>query len=93
MVIAKGLISAKDQNFQEALEALKIARDAAKNENLNEYTEIADDSIKQIETAENVNSLDPDSLDKQAIKYANEARNIVANWESAKSDETEDNPD
>lgn len=92
-LIAKGLISAKDQNFQEALDALKIAREAAKNENMNEYTEVADDSIKQIETAENIDSLDKDALDKQAIKYANEARNIVANWEKSKNDEIEEKPD
>ncbi|UCE13671.1 MAG: hypothetical protein JSV04_00515, partial [Candidatus Heimdallarchaeota archaeon] len=42
-LIAKGLISAKDQNFQEALDALRIAREAARTENMNEYTEIADD--------------------------------------------------
>ncbi|MFX1282238.1 MAG: hypothetical protein ACFFB5_01225 [Promethearchaeota archaeon] len=86
-LIAKGLISAKDQKFQEALDALKIAREAAKNENLKEYTEIVDENIKQIE------NLDTENLDKQAIKYANEARDIVANWEESKNNEKEDASD
>ncbi|MFX0014202.1 MAG: hypothetical protein ACFE98_06380 [Candidatus Hermodarchaeota archaeon] len=89
-LIAKGLISAKDQKFQEALDALKIAREAAQNENMKEYTEIADDSIKEIETAENVENLDRESLDRRAIKYANEARNIVADWEASKNNEEKD---
>ncbi|MFX0210554.1 MAG: hypothetical protein ACFFDT_31530 [Candidatus Hodarchaeota archaeon] len=86
-LIAKGLISAKDQKFQEALDALKIAREAAKNENLKEYTEIVDENIKQIE------NLDTETLDKQAIKYANEARDIVAKWEESKNNEKKDEPD
>lgn len=88
-LIAKGLISAKDQKFQEALDALKIAREAAENENMDEYTEVADDSIKQIETAESSKKLNMESLNKKALKYANEARDIVAEWESAKNNETE----
>ena len=86
-LIAKGLISAKDQKFQEALNALRIAREAAKTENMDEYTEIVDDSIKQIETSEDLNI---DSLNKKALKYANEARDIVAEWEAAKNNETEE---
>ncbi len=86
-LIAKGLISAKDQKFQEALDALKIAREAAKNENLKEYTEVADENIKQIE------NLDTENLDKKAIKYANEARDIVAEWEASKNNEKKDVPD
>ena len=86
-LIAKGLISAKDQKFQEALDALRIAREAAKTENMDEYTEIVDDSIKQIETSENLNV---DSLNKKALKYANEARDIVAEWEAANNNETEE---
>ncbi|MFX1517625.1 MAG: hypothetical protein ACFFC6_15075, partial [Promethearchaeota archaeon] len=86
-LIAKGLISAKDQKFQEALEALRIAREAAENENMDEYTEIANDSIKQIETSDDLNI---ESLNKKALKYANEARDIVAEWEAAKNNETEE---
>ena len=86
-LIAKGLISAKDQKFQEALEALRIAREAAENENMDEYTEVANDSIKQIETSDDLNI---ESLNKKALKYANEARDIVADWEAAKNNETEE---
>ncbi|MFX0122690.1 MAG: hypothetical protein ACFFAE_03575 [Candidatus Hodarchaeota archaeon] len=89
-LIAKGLISAKDQKFQEALDALKIAREAAENENMDEYTEIVDDSIKQIETAETSDNLNVENLNKKALKYANEARDIVAEWETAKDNDTED---
>lgn len=89
-LIAKGLISAKDQKFQEALDALKIAREAAENENMDEYTEIVNDSIKQIETAETSEDLNMESLNKKALKYANEARDIVAEWEAAKNNETEE---
>jgi hypothetical protein len=88
-LIAKGLISAKDQKFQEALDALKIAREAAENENMDEYTEIVDDSIKQIESAEISKDLNIESLNEKALKYANEARDIVADWEAAKNHETE----
>ena len=88
-LIAKGLISAKDQKFQEALDALKIAREAAENEHMDEYTEIVDDSIKQIETAETSEDLNMESLNKKALKYANEARDIVAEWEAAKNHETD----
>jgi hypothetical protein len=89
-LIAKGLISAKDQKFQEALDALNIAREAAENENMDEYTDIVDDSIKQIETAESSENLNMESLNKKALKYANEARDIVAEWESAKNNESEE---
>ena len=89
-LIAKGLISAKDQKFQEALDALKIAREAAENEKMDEYTEIVDDSIKQIETAETSEDLNIESLNKKALKYANEARDIVSEWEAAKTNETEE---
>jgi hypothetical protein len=88
-LIAKGLLSAKDQKFQEALDALKIAREAAENENMDEYTEIVDDSIKQIETAGTSEDLNMESLNKKALKYANEARDIVAEWEAAKNHETD----
>ncbi|MFX1506443.1 MAG: hypothetical protein ACFFDC_10040 [Promethearchaeota archaeon] len=88
-LIAKGLLSAKDQKFQEALDALKIAREAAENENMDEYTEIVDDSIKQIKTAESSKDLNMESLNKKALKYANEARDIVAEWEAAKNHETD----
>ncbi len=89
-LIAKGLISAKNQKFQEALDALNIAREAAENENMDEYTDIVDDSIKQIETAESSENLNMESLNKKALKYANEARDIVAEWESAKNNESEE---
>lgn len=87
-LIAKGLISAKDQKFQEALDALKIAREAAQNENMKEYTEIADQNIKQIESADTSESLDP-HLSEKALKYANEARDIVAEWEAQSPSENE----
>lgn len=89
-LIAKGLISAKNQKFQEALDALNIAREAAENENMDEYTEIVDDSIKQIETAESSENINMENLNKKALKYANEARDIVAEWEAAKNNETEE---
>jgi hypothetical protein len=87
-LIAKGLISAKDQKFQVALDALKIARDAAQSENLKEYSEIADENIKQIESADTSESLDP-HLSEKALKYANEARDIVAEWEAQSAGEHE----
>lgn len=91
-LIAKGLISAKDQKFQEALDALKIAREAAKSENMKEYTEIADENIKQIESADTPESLDP-TLSEKALKYANEARDIVAEWEASKNNDENDESD
>jgi hypothetical protein len=90
-LIAKGLISAKDQKFQEALDALKIAREAAKTENMKEYSEIADENIKQIESADSPEYLDP-QLSEKALKYANEARDIVAEWEATKNNEKKDEP-
>ncbi len=89
-LIAKGLLSAKDQNFQEALDALKIARDAAKNENLEEYEKLAEENIRKVKEAET--SVDMDRFDPQfsekAVKYAHDARNIVADWEESKLDES-----
>lgn len=89
-LIAKGLISAKDQNFQEALDALRIASEAAKSEKLKEYSEVADENIRQIENAESMESLDP-QISEKAVKYANEARDIVADWEASKNNEQQDN--
>ncbi len=88
-LIAKGLISAKDQKFQEALDALRIASEAAKSEQLKEYSEIADENIRQIENAESTEALDP-QISEKAVKYANEARDIVADWEMSKNNEKQD---
>lgn len=88
-LMAKGFISANQQEFQEAIKALKIAREAAKNENMNEYERLAEESIKKVEEAENSDSfdqLDPDFA-KNATKYAQDARDIVAEWESTKQDD------
>ena len=89
-LIAKGLVSANDQNFQEALEALKIARDAAKNENLEEYEKLAEENIKKVKEAETSNFMEPfdPQFSEKATKYAHDARNIVAEWEESKLDET-----
>ena len=89
-LIAKGLISADGQNFQEALEALKIARDAAKNENLEEFEKLAEENIRKVkeaETSDYLDSFDPQFSEK-ATKYAYDARNIVAEWEESKPDES-----
>ncbi len=88
-LIAKGLISAKDRKFQEALDALRIASEAAKSEQLEEYSEIADENIRQIENAESTEALDP-QISEKAVKYANEARDIVADWEASKNNENQD---
>jgi len=88
-LIAKGLISANNHKFQEARDALKIAREAAKNENMKEYTEIVDENIRHIDTVESTETIDP-QLGEKAMKYANEARNIVAEWESSKKNQNEE---
>lgn len=85
-LIAKGLLSAKDQKFDEALEALKIAQEAAKKENMTEYSDVAKENINQIEAAESrFDGLDP-NLGEKAAKYAKEARDIVAEWEKSKKE-------
>ena len=83
-LIAKGLTSAKDQKYQEAKDALKIAREAAKSEEMKEYQEIVDKNIKDIEEAESTETFNP-HLNERAIKYANEARDIVAKWENSEN--------
>lgn len=88
-LIAKGLISARDQKFQEALEAFKIAREAAEKENLKEYTEAVDENIENLKRMDSIDELNTE-LSEKAIKYATEARNIVTEWEASKNDETED---
>ena len=91
-LMAKGLISANQQEFQEAIKTLKIAREAAKNENMSEYEKLAEDNIKKVKEAEISDSLttsDP-HFSKSAAKYAQEARDIVAKWESSKQDEFQD---
>ncbi|MHA1976510.1 MAG: hypothetical protein ACW98F_13760 [Candidatus Hodarchaeales archaeon] len=89
-LIAKGLVSANDKNFQEALEALKIARDAAKNENLEEYEKLAEENIRKVKEAETSNYMDTfdPQFSEKATKYAHDARNIVAEWEESKPDES-----
>ena len=85
-LMAKGLISANQQEFQEAIKALKIAREAAKNENMSEYERLAEENIKKVKQAEVSNSFnthDP-QFSENAAKYAQEARDIVADWESSK---------
>jgi hypothetical protein len=88
-LIAKGLISAEDQNFQEAMEALRIAREAAKNEQMEDYERLVEENIKEVEEAESadlLNSFDPQFSEK-AAKYAQDARDLVAEWEKSKQDE------
>ncbi|MHA1444130.1 MAG: hypothetical protein ACTSR4_05200 [Candidatus Hodarchaeales archaeon] len=88
-LMAKGMISANKQDFQEAIKALKIAREAAKNENMGEYERIAEENIKKVKEAETSDSLDTHDphFSENAAKYAQEARDIVADWESSKQDE------
>ncbi len=83
-LIAKGLLAAKEQKFQEAKDALNIAREATKNEEMKEYRKIVDENIKEIEKAEINESIDS-HLSEKAIKYANEARDIVSEWENSKN--------
>jgi len=85
-LIAKGLISAKDKKFQEALDTLKIAREAAEKENLTNYANVVDENIENIKKMDSSNELDTD-LSEKAIKYATEARDIVTKWEALKSNE------
>lgn len=88
-LIAKGLISARDQKFKEAIEALNIAREAAEKENLKEYTEAVDeniDNIRKMESTDDINS----ELSEKAVKYATEARNIVTEWEASRYNEVQD---
>ncbi len=87
-LIAKGLISARDQKFQEALEAFKIAREAAEKENLKEYTEAVDENIENLKRMDSIDELNTE-LSEKAIKYATEARNIVTEWEASKNDDTD----
>jgi hypothetical protein len=85
-LIAKGLISAQDHNFKEAMDALKIAREAAKSENMKDYTVMVEENINEIKNAESSESFDSE-LSEKAMRYANEARDIVANWEVSKDNE------
>lgn len=88
-LMAKGLISANKQEFQEAIKTLKIAREAAKNENMSEYEQLAEENIKKVqkaETSDSFENIDP-HFSENAAKYAQEARDIVAEWESSKQDE------
>lgn len=85
-LIAKGLLSASDQKFQEARDALNIAREAAENENMEEYSKIVDEEMKEIESAESTSSQDL-QFGEKALKYANEAKNIVADWEESKNNQ------
>jgi len=85
-LIAKGLTSAKDQNFQKAVDTLKIAREAAKQENLEDLEKAVEENIKKVqeaETSKSADTYDPDFTEK-AAKYAQDARNIVAEWEKSK---------
>ncbi|MFX0050589.1 MAG: hypothetical protein ACFFAJ_13905 [Candidatus Hodarchaeota archaeon] len=82
-LIAKGLISANNQKFEEARDALNIAREAAKNENMKEYKDIVDENIRHIDSVETTETKDP-QLSEKAMKYADEARKIVADWEASK---------
>jgi hypothetical protein len=72
-LIAKGLISARDQKFQEALDAFKIAREAAEKENLTEYTHAVDENIENLKRMESADEFNTE-LSEKAIKYATEAR-------------------
>lgn len=85
-LIAKGLTSAKDQNFQKAVDTLKIAQEAAKQENLEDLEKAVEENIKKVqeaETSKSMDTYDPDFTEK-AAKYAQDARNIVAEWEKSK---------
>jgi rRNA-processing protein FCF1 len=88
-LIAKGLISARDQKFQEALDALKIAREAAEKENLKEYTEAVDENIESIRKMDSDDDISSE-LSEKAVKYATEARKIVTEWEASKNNEVQD---
>ncbi|WP_455464094.1 hypothetical protein [Candidatus Hodarchaeum mangrovi] len=88
-LIAKGLISAQDQKISEALDALKIAREAAKNENMEEYSRVADENIKQLEEKRAFDPQDPE-LSKKAKMYAEEAKQIVDEWEKSKQEAFDD---
>jgi hypothetical protein len=89
-LIAKGLYSAKDQKFTEARDALNIAREAATKENLDEYKEIVNENIKEIENAESDGDIGF-QLNEKAMRYADDARKIVAEWEKSKKNEENDN--
>ncbi|MHA1974669.1 MAG: hypothetical protein ACTSW1_16860 [Candidatus Hodarchaeales archaeon] len=88
-LIAKGLFSAKEEKITEALEALRIAKEAAEKQNMKEYSKVAEENIHTLETQNNFNPSDPE-LDAQAVKYAEEAKKIVGEWEKTKKDEEED---
>jgi hypothetical protein len=90
-LMAKALLSAKDQRYKEARDALQIARDAAENAELDEYTELVDENWKEVDSVEATERFNQ-HLDKKALKYANEARDIVADWES-RTEETEQVPE
>lgn len=89
-LLAKALLSAKDQRFKEARDALQIARDAAQNAEMEEYTELVDENMKEIDSVETTETFNP-HLDEKALKYANEARDIVAEWETT-TEETPQEP-
>ena len=80
-LIAKALVSAKDQRFKEARDALQIARDAAQNAEMKEYAELVEENMKEIDSVETTEIFNP-HLNEKALKYANEARDIVAEWET-----------
>ena len=88
-LIAKGLTSAKDQDFQKAMDTLKIAQEAAKQGNFEDLEKVVEENIKEVkkaETSESMDTFDPDFSEK-AAKYAQDARNIVAEWEKSKNPE------
>jgi len=85
-LIAKGLISARDKKFQEALDTLKIAREAAEKENLTDYANAVDENMENIKKMDSSDDLDTE-LSEKAIKYATDARDIVSQWEALKNNE------
>ncbi|MHA1228903.1 MAG: hypothetical protein ACTSPV_19445, partial [Candidatus Hodarchaeales archaeon] len=91
-LIAKGLFSAKEEKITKALEALKIAKEAAEKQNMKEYSKVAEENIHTLETKNNFNPSDPE-LDAQAVKYAEEAKNIVEKWEKSRKNKEEDEND
>ena len=68
------------------MDALKIAREAAESENMKDYKIMVEENINQIKNAESSESFDS-KFNEKAMRYANEARDIVANWEVSKDNE------
>lgn len=86
-LIAKGLKSASEQKYNDAKDALEIAKEAAESENLKDHQDEINESIKKVTELEEKSSYyDPSEIEKEAMKYAENALKTVKDWEERPDD-------